>query len=252
MPYEPGPSQYATIVTLWGRPVLTIFFGVALLWIGRWLLASLPLLLGALETLLLVVPLVHLAGSLGNAEWLVLLFGAPGSGTGLAEDAVWVLLGVVIFRSGQRLERTKLEERRQEVAEENRRKTRRLYEEAFGVGDLSVVDELVAEDFFDRRHDRHGREEFRRTIAGLRRTFPDLGVSVEEQTSGDDAVETRCVFSGTDRGGVLWYPPTNRRAVFTGTYVDRFFDGMLMVEHGGETDMGRLMEQLGLPPVGGE
>jgi predicted ester cyclase len=48
-----------------------------------------------------------------------------------------------------------------------------------------------------------GPEEFKQTISDLRRT-------VEEQTAEDDTVTTRCIFSGTDRGGVLWYPPTGK------------------------------------------
>jgi predicted ester cyclase len=114
-----------------------------------------------------------------------------------------------------------------------------------------VVNERVAADFFDHLHHRRGPEEFKRTIADLHRTFPDLSVSVEEQHVEDDTVTTRCVLSGTDRGGVLWYPPTNKRASFTDTYTDRFSDGKL-VEHRGESDIESLLRQLGLSPLRGD
>jgi predicted ester cyclase len=52
-----------------------------------------------------------------------------------------------------------------------------------------------------------------------------------------------------DRGGVLWYPPTEKRAAFAATYTDRFSGGML-VEHGGKLDTAGLLEQLGLPSRG--
>jgi hypothetical protein len=52
---------------------------------------------------------------------------------------------------------------------------------------------------------------------------------------------------GMDRGGVLWYPPTNKRAAFAAVYTDRFSGGML-VEHRGESDTADLLEQLGLLP----
>ncbi len=171
-----------------------------------------------------------------------LLFGLPWFGTGLIEGAGWILFGLVILRSGREL-------RTRGVEEENRRKALRLYEEAFGAGDLSVVDELVARDFFDHLHHRRGPEEFKRTISDLRHTFPDLRLTVEEQTAEDDTVTTRCIFSGTDRGGVLWYPPTGKAATFTGTYLDRFSNGRL-AEHRGETDTPKLLDQLGLSPSG--
>ena len=92
---------------------------------------------------------------------------------------------------------------------------------------------------------------FKRTIADLHRTFPDLSVCVEEQRAEGDTVTTRCVLCGTDRGGVLWYPPTNKRAIFTDTFTDRFSGGKL-VEHCGESDMEGLLRQLGLSSLRGD
>jgi predicted ester cyclase len=60
-------------------------------------------------------------------------------------------------------------------------------------------------------------------------------------------VKTRCAFPGTDRGGVLWYPPTDKHAIFTGTFTDRFSDGRLVELRGG-IDMTSLLEQLDLLP----
>ena len=98
-----------------------------------------------------------------------------------------------------------------------------------------MVDELVAENVLDHEHDRYGREGFKKTVADLHRTFPDLTLSIEEQTAEGDTVTTRCVLSGTDHGGVLWYPPTGRYTIFTGTYTDRFSDGRLVEHRGGST-----------------
>ena len=60
---------------------------------------------------------------------------------------------------------------------------------------------------------------------------------------------TRWTASGTDAGGVLWYPPTGEAATFSGTFTDRFEDGRL-VEHWGESDTAGLLRRLGLPPKG--
>ena len=83
-------------------------------------------------------------------------------------------------------------------------------------------------------------------MTSLRRTFPDLRVSVEEQSVEGTTVTTRCTLRGVDRGGVLWYPPTGKRVVFEATYTDSFSGGML-VEHRGRSDTSGLLVQLGLP-----
>ena len=110
-----------------------------------------------------------------------------------------------------------------------------------------MIDEVVAEGFFDHLGRRHGSEGSTRSVTSLRRTFPDLRVSVEEQSAQGDTVTTRCTLRVVDRGGVLWYPPTNKRAAFAAVYTDRFSGGRL-VEHRGESDTADLLEQLGLPP----
>lgn len=174
--------------------------------------------------------------------------------TGDLENAVWMIplgLVVLLFWVARRWRTYEAEQRHRKLAEENRRKARSLYEEAFGQGDFSVIDEIVAEEFFDRRDRRpRGPQGLKRSVAGLRSTFPDLCVSVEEQDTEGETVMTRCVLRGTDRGGLLWYPPTGRGATFAVKYTDRFSEGVL-VEHWGESDTGSLLEQLGLPPRDG-
>jgi predicted ester cyclase len=168
-----------------------------------------------------------------------------------AENYLWVAFLALVFLlllwATRRWQAQKAQGRRRKVAEENRRKAQSLYEGAFGGGDLSVVDEVVGEAFFDHREGRRGPEGLKRVIANIRRTFPDLHVSVQEQGTEGDTVTSRCVLRGTDRGGLLWYPPTGRHATFAGKYTDRFSEGVL-VEHWGESDTGSLLEQLGLPP----
>jgi predicted ester cyclase len=189
----------------------------------------------------------------GIAGWLWPVRGPIGTdtGTGLLGIAGWVaLLGLVFlcFWLAHKRKRRKLEGERR-VAAENRRKARRFYEEAFGAGNFSVIDEVAGEEFFDHLSQRRGPEGLKRSVASLRRTFPDLRVSVEEQSAEGDKVTTRCTLRGTDRGGVLWYPPTGNRATFAATYTDRFSGGVL-VEHWGGSDTESLLQQLGLPSKG--
>ena len=181
--------------------------------------------------------------------WLWPLGGPGGTsvGVGLLEEVgLPAVLALLLLWVVRRLRRRKSEEERGAVAEGNRRKARRLYEEAFGEGDFSVIDEVVGEGFVDHLGQRRGPGGFKRSVASLRRTFPDLRVSVEEQSVEGGSVTTRCTLRGVDRGGVLWYPPTGKRVVFEATYTDSFSGGML-VEHRGRSDTSGLLEQLGLP-----
>jgi predicted ester cyclase len=156
----------------------------------------------------------------------------------------WLLIGHQLYDARKR-ENELIAAEHRKLSEGNRSKARRLYEEAWTMENLSALDELVAEDLLDYEHDRFGREEFKKMITDLHRTFPDLALSIEEQDAEGDTVRTRCAFSGTDRGGVLWYPPTGKYATFTGTFTDRFAEGKL-VEHREGIDMTKLLEQLGL------
>jgi predicted ester cyclase len=172
------------------------------------------------------------------------LLGFFGWGVSLPEAPLWALLGVMFFRRARERAYSKAE--RME-AEENRKRARRLYEEGLGRGDLTVIDELVSEDFRDLRHGGRGKLGMERVLQGLWESFPDLAVRVEGQETEGDLVRTRLSLSGTDRGGgVLWYPPTGRRATFTAEFVDRFSGGEL-VEHAGSTDTEGLLRQLGHP-----
>jgi predicted ester cyclase len=181
-------------------------------------------------------------------RWVIILVSATLVMLLLAGGAVLAapllaLLGVMFLREAR--ERAYGKAERLE-AEENRKKARRLYEDVLGHGDLSVVDELVSINFRDLRSGSRGKLGMERVLQGLWRSFPDLVVSVEDQEAEGDLVRTHLVLSGTDRGGVLWYPPTNRHAAFSVEFVDRFWGGEL-VEHGGSADTEGLLRQLGHP-----
>ncbi len=182
-----------------------------------------------------------------NTELVASVLGWYSTGVGLLEAPLWVLLGAMFVsraRAGALGEAFRVGER------DNLERARRLYEEGLGRGNVSVVDELVAEDFRDPRRGSRGRAGMERVFTDLWRSYPDLGVSIEGQEAEGDLVRTRVVLSGTDTGGVLWYPPTGRRATFAAEFVDRFSGGRL-VEHTGEADTEDVLRQLGLTETKG-
>lgn len=163
-------------------------------------------------------------------------------GISLLEAPLWILLGVVFLR---RARGSALGEAFRVQEKENLEAARRVYGDGLGRGDASVVDDLVSEDFRDLGRGSRGKLAMERVFSALWKSYPDLAVSIEEQEAEDDLVRTRLVLSGTDRGGVLWYPPTGRRVTFTADFADRFSDGKL-IEHSGRADTEGLLRQLGL------
>ena len=249
--YEPrwGESLFwiFAVAAYLGGPAGVVLLGVVTLkarGLGSW--KGLPLALGLLgsplpsELLFSLYPLISFGGPQTDYVMLLLavFFQAPQLLVGLG----YVLLGRLMPRPGSK----ELVSRE----EENLALARRLYEVAWGRGELGVLDELVAPGVVDHYHGGHrGIEHLRRNVSNLRVSFPDLQFVLEGQEAEGDLVTTRWRASGTDLGGVLWYPPTGKAAAFSGTFTDRFEDGRI-VEHRGESDTPGLLLRLGLPPKG--
>jgi predicted ester cyclase len=228
--------------SLWFGPAATLLLALsALLTEGKRQLGAVLLGLGILGQ-----PLVFAFDALpGEVFYLsastVLWLGWPAGSINLPEAALFVLLGVLLLHEARQ---QVLDTLRKSIAQENREKVRRLYQQGFGRGNLSVVEEIVAEDFRDLRHGERGKQGMKRIVLTLRESFPDLRVSVEEQEADYDLVRTRLKLSGTDRGGVLWFRPTGRHATFSAHFEDRLRAGEL-VQHDGKTDTEGLLRQLG-------
>ena len=230
--------------------------GVAVLWsrgLGRW--RALPLFVGLASSPLSQIVLWWLfppGDALVPGEDArqvlveVLRFASPAALAGVG----WISLGFAVFGFRKR-EAALLAKERRTAESTNLSLARRLYEEAWGGADVTVLGDILAPNFVDRRRDRPGSKGLKNAILDLHRTFPDLDFSVEEQRADGDTVTTRCFFSGTDRGGLLWYPPTDKHAEFTATYTDRFSKGKL-VEHDGGADKDDLLQQLGLTHLVGD
>lgn len=243
------PDAYLYLGTLAGWFVGLLLLGVASLRVrglGRWRVLPLVLaVLGSPASQLLQQPLASLVLpppdylNVGVPVAAEMIFWGPQMLAGLG----WMAIAVPFARASSR--------ERELVAAENLALAERLYAEAWAAGNLSVVDEICAPDCVDRYGDGLGPQSLKRSIVRMRNTFPDLRFVVEAQEAGDDETITRWTASGTDRGGVLWHPPTGNPATFGGRFTDRFAGGEL-IEHHGEADTARLLQQLGLPAAGEE
>ena len=135
----------------------------------------------------------------------------------------------------------------------NEAQLRRFYDEAFGKGKLSIVDEQVDRNFVE--HETlpgftPGVAGLKQLITALRTGFPDLRVAVNEVISQGDKVVARATFSGTHKGTFMNIPPTGKRVSWEGIDIVRYSGGKT-VEHWGLTDSLGLLTQLGaIPPPG--
>lgn len=240
-------SEMFSFLIGYGGPVGIVLVGVAALrakGLGRF--RFLPIIIGVLSAPWIGFIIFHIysGGTIVFVEpnvWVDIAVATP---TFLANLA-WIAVGIVMFGAKDREARIASKEKH-ETEQRNLALARRLYEEAWAQKKLPVVDEIASEDFFDKRRNREGSAAFKQAISDIHYAFPDLETDIIEQTPEGDTVKTRLTFSGTDRGGVLYYPPTHESAKFTGTFTDRFEDGKLL-EHDGEIDEDSLMKRLGSP-----
>ena len=141
------------------------------------------------------------------------------------------------------------------TAEENKAKMRRLLEEAFGQGNVDVVDEVLDPDFvcYDPNSETgeiRGADTIKGEIEYFRNAVPDLTYTVEDQIAEGDKVVTRYTVSGTPQGEFFGVAPTGERITMSGISIDRF-EGGKIVEEWPEYDLLGVMRQLGAVPAPG-
>jgi predicted ester cyclase len=129
-------------------------------------------------------------------------------------------------------------------------RTRRLIEVGFGQGDLSVLDELMADDIVEhQRGNRPGREGAKEVARTLHRWMSEFSLTVEDVAVAGDIVWTRNRARGINTGSVMGNPPTGRAVEIDVIDILRFEDG-IAVEHWGIADQLGMMQQVGAMPGG--
>ena len=124
---------------------------------------------------------------------------------------------------------------------------RRVIDEIFNKGNMSVADELLAPSCVE--HQRgglgEGPEGIKRTATFLRAAFPDFTLTIEDLVVDGDKVWARQSGGGTNEGRFLGHPPTGKKVYVEVFDVCRFENGK-MVEHWGVPDQLGLLLGLGL------
>ncbi|MBI2953203.1 MAG: ester cyclase [Chloroflexi bacterium] len=107
---------------------------------------------------------------------------------------------------------------------ENKTRSRRVFEEITGQGNLDAVDEVFALEFMNQALGVVGPTEVKQIVTMFRTALPDLQVTVEEQVAEDDRVVSRVTYRGTHEGPLPMFSniaPTGKPVVLTGIYIHR-------------------------------
>jgi predicted ester cyclase len=123
---------------------------------------------------------------------------------------------------------------------------RRLIEEGFGRGSVTVVDELVAPDVIEHQRGlKPGADGTKEAIRSVHAWMSDFHFEIEDLVATDDTVWVRGRARGVNTGSVFGRPPTNRPVDIYVLDIARVENGRI-VEHWGVPDQLGMLLQLGL------
>ena len=138
--------------------------------------------------------------------------------------------------------------------EENKALLHRFYE-GISEGNLTVVDELIADDVVDHSPfapgQVPGRQGTLELFTMIRTAFPDLRITVEDMVAEGDKVVVRGTFGGTHKGEFMGIAPTGKQITVGLIEIQRITGGK-MVEHWNVVDSLGMMQQLGAVPTPGQ
>jgi steroid delta-isomerase-like uncharacterized protein len=138
------------------------------------------------------------------------------------------------------------------ASEENRAVARKFLR-MFELGDPSMVDEIVASDYYN--HDAPdpsiGSEGVKAFVTMFKNAMPDAQVNIEYQVAEGDKVVSRYTWSGTHQGELFGVRATGKRVNYTATATFRIADGKVR-EAWLNWDQWGVMQQLDVvsPPGG--
>ena len=136
------------------------------------------------------------------------------------------------------------------MSEENQAKFRRVVEEAFGKGNLNVIDELIDPNMIEHSPvpgQEPGLEGLKKLVTEFRTAFPDLRSTVQDLIAEGGKVVGRMTTSGTHRGEFMGISATGKRMEISEIRIVRIANGKA-VEHWGNSDDLGMMQQLGVIP----
>ena len=109
--------------------------------------------------------------------------------------------------------------------EQNKATLRRMYEEVYNKGDLSLAPQLIAADYHF--GDLKGPDGWKQAVTNWRSAFPDVHFTVDHAVGEEDWIAYRLSIQGTFKGKWQNMEPTGKQVNFTLAFFSQFKDGKL-------------------------
>ena len=131
--------------------------------------------------------------------------------------------------------------------QENMLTVREAIEELYQKGNVRIIDDLFAADYVGysaaKPEGLRGIEQIEDHVISVRKSFPDLHLSIDDMTATGNSVVARWTARGTHKGEYRGIAPSNTKISVPGITVYRFEDGKI-AESWAQWDLGGLMQQL--------
>ncbi len=137
------------------------------------------------------------------------------------------------------------------MSEQNKAVVRRLFEELWNKGNLSLADQLFTPNYT--HHDSsspdfgHGPESETKRATLYRTAFPDLRLTIEDLIAEGDTVMARWSCHGTHKGDLNGIAPTGKKFTISGVTIARLLNGKLAEGYVNWDALG-MMQQIGVVP----
>jgi steroid delta-isomerase-like uncharacterized protein len=127
---------------------------------------------------------------------------------------------------------------------------RRCFEDIVARGDLSVADQVLADDVVFHTANGavlRGKREFQHFAQQMREAFPDLRFEIQEEIGDGDSVATRYTMRGTFQSTLMGLLPNGEEFAVQGIDTFRLKDGKIAEIHASYDTLGQ-MQQLEIVP----
>lgn len=129
--------------------------------------------------------------------------------------------------------------------EKNKQIVRNYINVIINTGNVEMITDYIASNYIEVHDGKRyaiGIEGAKEHILGVRRVYPDLNLTIDNQIAEGEWVATCFTAQGTQKGEWLGIEPTGKVLTYTGVNINRIKDGKI-VEHGGAANMlGPLLE----------
>ncbi|MCK6577734.1 MAG: ester cyclase [Anaerolineae bacterium] len=134
----------------------------------------------------------------------------------------------------------------------NKQNVQRFYDEVIGMGDVSVIDDLMCSEFVHHGDALFpyigGSEAIKQGVKGVKTAYPDGHTVIEDMVAEGDIVVVRLTWRGTHLGPFMGKEPTGKVHKWAGLSTYRFNNEGKIIERWANQDVMPQLMALGMIP----